>query len=305
MVKGIVKKERPLTVDIPRPADEQPAWSRVGVIALIGFAIGVAWPKLAGVRIGPSVPGEGRGDAEPAAATTASAVAEPPETAEPAAPPPPQDSRKNEQLVVIGPGTVARCSDKKNKKVDDCGALKFDPVALPKLKELAECPSALGLEGKLSIGFEINFEKKEVQVVKPKKSKTSLPSSTVNGILQCAAQEFSSVSLDAVPHEHAKYSLVYTATFYPPGKHPEEAPEAGDKAGEGEGEDDASGEGSTVSSAVIGWDTALIRSEPKTGEVVLRLVRGTRVKLTGRQNDWYKIDHRGKTGWVYRGAIGL
>jgi SH3-like domain-containing protein len=48
-----------------------------------------------------------------------------------------------------------------------------------------------------------------------------------------------------------------------------------------------------------------VRKEPKTGEVVARLVRGTRVKLTGKQNDWYKIDHRGKTGWVYRGALGL
>lgn len=313
MVKGILKKERPLTVDIPRPADEQPAWSRVGIIALIGFAVGIAWPKVAGVRIGPSVPGEGRAEAE--AAPSAAPVAPPPETAAPAAPPPaPEANRKNEQLVVIGAGAIARCSDKKNKAVDECGALQFDPVAVPKLRELAQCPAALGLEGKLAIGFEINFEKKEVQVVKPKKAKTSLPSSTVNGILQCAAREFSSVSLDEVPHKYAKYSLVYTATFYPPGKHPVEpgeAGEGGDKPGaegEGEGEESAgttTSESSASGSATIGWDTALVRGEPKTGDVVLRLVRGTRVKIVGRQNDWYKIEHRGKTGWVYRGAIGL
>ena len=40
-------------------------------------------------------------------------------------------------------------------------------------------------------------------------------------------------------------------------------------------------------------------------EVVARLVRGTKVKILGKQNDWYKIEANGKAGWVYRGAIGL
>lgn len=308
----MVKKERPLTVEIPRPADDQPAWSRVGIIAAVGFVVGIAWPKLAGVHIGPGVPGDARPEAEAAAAGTASAAAAspPPETAAPAASAA-AEARKNEQLVVVGSGAITRCSDKKNKKLDDCGELQFDPIALPKLKELAQCPSALGLEGKLAIGFEINFDKKEVQVVKGKKQTTSLPSSTVNGILQCAAREFSNVALDEVPHKYPRYSLVYTATFYPPGKHPEDA---GDQAGKDDKEPGAEGEeaaGTTTSEsaasgfATIDWDTALVRKEPKTGDVVTRLVRGTRVKLTGRQNDWYKIEHRGKTGWVYRGAIGL
>jgi hypothetical protein len=299
-----MKKERPLTVDIPRAADDRPAWSRVGLVALIGFAVGVAWPKLAGVQIGPSVPGDARDEAEPAAAGPIAAPA-PSGSAGPDAPPP-EAARKNEQLVVIGPGGIARCADKKNKQVDDCGELLFDPVALPKLRELAHCPSALGLEGKLTIGFEINFDKKEVQVVKGKK-KSSLPSSTVNGILQCAAREFTNVALDEVPHKYPRYSLVYTATFYPPGKHPDGGGEAA-KAPGAEGEDAAgttTSESAASGTATISWDTALVRQEPKTGDVVARLVRGTRVKLTGRQNDWYKIDHRGKTGWVYRGALGL
>jgi hypothetical protein len=197
-----MKKERPLTVDIPRPADEQPAWSRVGIIALIGFAVGIAWPKVAGVQIGPNVPGDEKDEAGPAAAETA-APAAPAGSADPEAPPP-EAARKNEQLVMIGPGAIARCSDKKNKKIDDCGELLFDPVALPKLKELARCPSALGLEGQLTLGFEINFDKKEVQVVKGKK-KSSLPSSTINGILQCAAREFTNLALDEVPHKYPRY----------------------------------------------------------------------------------------------------
>jgi hypothetical protein len=308
----MMKKERPLTVEIPRPVDDQPPWSRVGVIALIGFAVGVAWPKLTGVKIGPSVPGEGR-EAETAAtaAPTAAAASPPPETVAPAPAAPNATASKNEQLVVIGSGTITRCSDKKNKKVEDCGALQFDPVALPKLKELAQCPSALGLEGKLAIGFEINFDKKEVQVVKARKVKTSLPTTTVNGILQCAAREFSTVALDEVPHKYPRYSLVYTATFYPPGKHPGDTGEQGKEAAkegeaaEGEAAGTTTSESEASGSATISWDTALLRKEPKTGDVVARLVRGTKVKLTGKQNDWYKIEHRDKVGWVYRGAIGL
>ncbi|XXX80415.1 SH3 domain-containing protein [Sorangium sp. So ce134] len=298
----MAKRQRPLTVDIPRPGDEQPVWSRVGVIALVGFVVGVAWPRLAGVRIGPSVPGDLKPTAETAAAAAPPApAAAAPGTAEPEAKPP--EPAKNQQQVVVGPGRITRCSDKKNKKIEDCGELQFDPIALPRLKELAQCPAALGVDGKLPIGFELNFEKKEVQVVKGKK--TSLPAATVSGILQCAAREFSNVSLEEVPHKHRRYSLVYTATFHPPGASAEAAkPEAG-------GEEQEQAAGTTTSEtavsglATVSWDTALVRGAPKEGDVVMRLVRGTRVKLVGRQNDWYKVEHRGKTGWMYRGAIGL
>jgi hypothetical protein len=307
------KQDAPLKVEIPKPSDEGPAWSRVGVIAALGFLVGIAWPRLAGVKIGPSAPDDDRpkesASASPAPSAAPAAAAALVPSGQPAAAPsgpaaPGAEAPSNKQLVVIGPGTIARCRDKKNKKVDECGQLQFDPIALPKLKELATCPSALGLDGKMSIGFEIDFEKKEVQVIKGKK--TSLPNSTVNGILQCAAREFSNVSLEDVPHKHRRYTLHYTAAFYPPGKHPE-----GDgKPTEGEGEGEAAA-GSTTSEseasgqATVNWDTALIRKEPKDGDVVMRLVRGTKVKLVGRQNDWYKVEHGSKSGWVHRNAIGL
>ncbi|MGK3995397.1 SH3 domain-containing protein [Sorangium sp. So ce1024] len=296
----MAKRQRPLTVDIPRPGDEQPVWSRVGVIALVGFVVGVAWPRLAGVRVGPSVPGDGKPAAESAAAAAQpAAAAAAPGTAEPEAKPP--EAAKDQQQVVVGPGKITRCSDRKNKKIENCGELQFDPIALPRLKELAKCPAALGVEGKLPIGFELNFEKKEVQVAKGKK--TTLPASTVSGILQCAAREFSNVSLEEVPHKYRRYSVVYTATFVPPG-----AEAAKTETGS---EDQEKAAGTTTSEtaasglATVSWDTALVRGAPKEGDVVMRLVRGTRVKLVGRQNDWYKIEHRGKTGWVYRGSIGL
>ena len=35
------KADGPLEVQIPRPADDQPSWTRVGVIAAIGFIVGI------------------------------------------------------------------------------------------------------------------------------------------------------------------------------------------------------------------------------------------------------------------------
>ena len=121
----------------------------------------------------------------------------------------PDAPASNSELVVVGPGKIVKCFDKKDKKIDDCEKLLFDPIAVKKLHELAKCPSALGLSGKMTIGFEINFDKKEVQVTKAKKGGTSMPSTTVNGILQCAAKEFASAPLEEVPHKFKRYTLSY------------------------------------------------------------------------------------------------
>jgi Bacterial SH3 domain len=296
-------KERPLKIEIPKPADDRPAWSRVGIIGAAGFVLGIAWPKAAGVKVGPNVPGDLRPQAEATAQPTAAPTAAPaaPPTAAPTAAP----EAPAKQTVAVGPGKITRCWDKKSKKLTDCGELQIDNIALPKLKDLAACPSAVGLSGKLTVAIDVDFDKKEVNVTKPKKEKTSIPSSTVTGIVQCAARSFANLPFEEVPHKFKHYTLQYGLTFYPPGKGPEQA--AGDKEGEG-GEDAA---GSTTSetgaegTATVIQDTGLVRKEPKDGEVVARLVRGTKVKIVGRRNEWYKIDANGKTGWIYRGAIGL
>jgi hypothetical protein len=303
----MAKPERPLTVDIPRPGSDQPVWSRVGIIGIAGFLLGIAWPRVAGVRLGPSVPADLAAKVEASAHPSAAPRATPSGSASPVAAAPPASasgapSAAHQELVVVGPGKITKCWDKKDKKIDDCEKLLFDPIAVKRLRELARCPSALGLSGKMSIGFEVNFEKKDVQI-KSRKGST-LPSSTIGGIIQCAAREFANVPLEEVPHKHRRYNLVYGVTFYPPGKHPEGAAPA-------EPGDDAPAAGSTTSeseatgTATISWDTALLRKDPKDGEVVARIVRGTKVKIIGKQNDWYKIESGSKAGWVYRGAIGL
>jgi SH3-like domain-containing protein len=59
--------------------------------------------------------------------------------------------------------------------------------------------------------------------------------------------------------------------------------------------------------ATVGWQVALIRNEPRKGEVVARILSGTNVVVTGRNGDWYRVkyDGKGNEGWVYRSAIGL
>jgi hypothetical protein len=283
-------------------------WSRVGLIAAAGFAVGVLWPRLAGVDIGPRAPEDARIEAAAAAAgplPSASASAAAATSAGPAAPPAPAPAEppKNKQIVVVGPGAIQRCWDDKDKKVEDCGELQLDPVAKKRLESLATCSAALGLEGKVNVVFDLDFKKKEVHVARAKKN--SLPSSTVDGIVQCAAKELMKLDLGEVPHAFRRYTVSYALTFYPPGKEPQEAevvaeptPDAG-AAGATTNETAASG------AATVSWDTALLRKQPKDGDVVSRIVRGTRVKIVAKQNDWYRVESAGKTGWVYRGAIGL
>jgi hypothetical protein len=309
----MAKQERPLEVEIPRPGSEQPAWSRVGIVGVAGFVIGMAWPRVVGVKVGPSVPSDLAAKVEataaPAGSTAATAGAALPSPSGSAGAPSLASTAEsaagaNQELVVVGAGKINRCFDKKDKKIEDCEKLLFDPIAVKKLKELSRCPSAIGLAGKMTLGFEVNFDKKEVQVAKAKKAATTLPSTTVNGILQCAAREFANVSLEEVPHKHRRYSLSYPLTFYPPGKHPAEA------ADDGKAEGDSAAAGSTTDeteasgTAEVTVDAAPLRKEPKSKEKVGRLVRGTKVKLIGRQNDWYKVESGETVGWIYRGSIG-
>ena len=299
----MAKAERPLQIDIPGPTESRPIWSKVGIVAAVGFVVGIAWPRLAGVHVGPSAPS----DARPVeVASSASAAPGSPAVSPSGAPSaaPSAEPAPSGATIVVGPGKIQRCFDKKGKKQESCGELQIDHLVVPKLKQLTKCASAQGLDGKVNIGFEVHFEKKEVHVTRGKK--TSIPGSTVQGLVQCAAQEMANLPLEEVPHKLARYTLAYQLTFYKPGTGPGEDPKAADKD---DGDEKAAGqttsETGVTGTATVSWDTALLRKEPKDGEVVARLVRGTRVKLVGRQNDWYKVESGNKLGWVYRGSIGL
>jgi hypothetical protein len=67
-----------LVVEVPTAAQDRPPWRTVGIIAAVGLLVGIVWPRLAGVRLGPSLP-----EASSAASTTAAPI-----EATPPAPPP-------------------------------------------------------------------------------------------------------------------------------------------------------------------------------------------------------------------------
>jgi hypothetical protein len=146
----------------------------------------------------------------------------------------------------------------------------------------------------MGIRFDVDFDKQEIAVRKGDKSE--IPSSTVNGIMACVADYIADLSADKIPHKHDKYRVHYDLSFHPPGT---AVPRSGQ---EDAAEDDSDAERGFAS---VTWDTGLIRDEPRTGKVVARLVRGTRVRILGRRKDWYRVKIRSKEGWLYRGALGL
>jgi hypothetical protein len=293
--------------------DGRPPLKRVAVMALAGLILGLVWPALAGLRVAPPLPSGPRpeGESERAAPGKAPEAAdvedEPTEPALAGARAAATDeapvTRKNKQTVVVGASRIVHCHDGKQ-KLDECGTVRADAALLSELEQLSGCPSALGLRGELEVGLDLAFDKRQITLVKAEKSE--LPQSTVSGIYACLADYVRDVDLDKIEHKHARYRLTYRLAFYPPGAEPAREPTRADgpgaderAPGDGGAEDAARGLGTVV------WDTALVRSEPSTGKVVARLVRGTRVELLGRRKDWYRVKLRGRDGWVYRGAVGM
>ena len=134
-----MRKDAPLAVEVPAPDRDSPGWVKVGVIAAVGFVIGVAWPRVMGVKLGPNAPGEAAAAAASAAAS-AKAAGRAPE-APPASvnaksaivgAPSSNASAATSATVPAGPpqvsvqrGSVIACktSDGESKKGKECGTL--------------------------------------------------------------------------------------------------------------------------------------------------------------------------------------
>lgn len=290
----LTRREKPLSVELPSPKEDRAITSKVGLVAAIGFVVGVAWPRIFGMEVGPSRPGGGADRPPVAAAAPTSTGAAPVSSA---APPEASSSAEaepspsNKQTVVVGDGKVKICRNKKGEKLDECGKLSIDKLVKPRLGGLSSCPAALGLDGRLKLGVAVNFEKNEVVIVDDEKS--SLPSSTVRGVLACAGEEMKGVELEKVAHTHARYTVVYEITFLPPGRTLE--PEAGEAE---EAEDKGLGR------ATVTWEKALVRETAEDGKVLTRLPQGTRVRLVEQKDDWFLVESGKTKGWVYRQAIG-
>jgi len=308
------KADGPLQVQIPRPADDQPSWTRVGVIAAIGFIVGVAWPKLAGVRLGPSLPAD---------ATSATASAAPPGGAEPPSAAPAQavpaaiatPSTGGAAPVVSVPaatapsvsvahGVVFACktSDGDSLKGGDCGTLPgLDGVVMPRLRKLAECADAAGEAGKLHLVMHLDFPRGGVGVELGRGQGVS----SADALLACAKSDVAGASLAGIAHDNPRYSVAYSVNF---------GSGSGAPAG---GAESATSTPSTPSTPVatgavdgdaqVVWEVAIIRDAPKTGKIVARLQRGTQIHVGAARDGWYPVkygDGFSSDGWVYRGAIG-
>jgi len=331
-----MRKDAPLAVDVPGPDRDSPGWVKVGVIAAVGFVIGVAWPRVMGVKLGPSAPGEssasasasGKGagrapDAPPATVATSLASAGHASSAAPPAassPPPPAThvaAGASAPQITVQKGNVLSCKTEggDTKKGKECGAAPgLDLLVAPRVRKIAgTCPAAEGQTGKLSLVVTADFAGQRLNWDIGKSSTVG----NVEGISACLKSQFQGVSTAGVAHEHARYTVAYVATFAPGAG--EGAREKLDIAKKGDAEpasekgakedrgDKPEAPAPTPGEATIGWDVALVRDIPKTGGVVARLPRGTKVKIGPAKDGWYSIkygDAFGSEGWVHRGALG-
>ena len=286
------QRDAPLVVETPAPGADRPAWTKVGIVALVGFALGILWPQLTGTRLAPILPGE---NAASVPAAAASAAARPAASA-----PAPPAATPTEPTVNVGPGVIVRCRNVEDETLSECGSLQFDPVALPVIKGLSRCPAAKDVTGQLSVGFDVDFRKRKVRSLLGKA--TTIPQETAQDLLRCVGAGLQNAMLGDMKHQHRKYTIFYTASLAAAGKQaeaPAPAASEGRAAGTTTSETPASG------SATVAWDVTLVRDTPKTGAVVGRVLRGTKVKLVARQGEWFKIQSGSVEGWAYRGALGM
>ncbi len=299
------ERRQPLKIEVPNPKQETLRFGRVGIIVTVGFAIGIVWPRLAGFKLVPSVPSQ---PAESSSADLTGAPGDPKgnavapaSSAELEAPPAAADAPPADRPLISEPQFLA-CKAKGKKHKDDCDHIEFDGLARPHIQALASCEGAEKMVGVLSLGFDLDFEAERVKAIKNGKS-TSLQQSDVDALLACEKKEFANVSLVGIKHQSDEYSVFYRVEFaktdsVKPGQ---AEPSASADAAPGE-VTEASGH------ATVSWDVALVRSSAsRDGAVIARVLQGTRVSVTGRRGDWYRVkyDVKGNVGWVYRTAIGM
>lgn len=261
---------------------ESASLGRVGIIALVGFVIGIAWPRLAGVSLVPEAPVEDE---------SIELAEEEPSGEEKDAPEPEVIELTPEDRLAIGPAQITSCNDAEGKKVGRCDSPDMDSLIHPHLIALLGCPAATGVFGTLSLGFKIDFQAAKVSEATSGRS-TDLPEATTKELLRCADKEFEAVVVKEIPRDHVSYQVYYSLEF----KTPEVAAE------EKTAVTPASGQ------ATVQWRSAQIRKEPdREGTVQARLLAGARVVVTGRMGEWYRVkyDAKGREGWIHGAALGL
>lgn len=308
-----MRKDAPLAVDIPSPERDKPAWVKVGVIAAVGFVIGIAWPRIAGVRLGPSAPGESSANAS--AAAPASRAPDPPPasvagkivpTAPVATAPPPPKAAPPPPQVTVARGIVIACktTDGDAKKGKECGPINgLEGLVQPRLKKIASCAGLEGVTGKFNFVANADFARGSLSYEVPKGGTIT----NTDAINACLKTSFHGVTPAGIPHEHARYSVSYAVTLAPGIETAPAAAAANTPPPETPKSEEPKPEAAAAGEAAVAWDVALVRDVPKNGQVVARLQRGTKVKIGTMKDGWYSVkfgDDFKSDGWVYRAAIG-
>jgi hypothetical protein len=304
-------REPELSVKVPPSGEERPRFARVGIIAGVGFCIGLVWPWLAGVTLVPKAPVEPAPavSAEPAASQPRLASATPPRppapsaapapSVSPAAPPSPDALAR----LALGSITVTSCKNRKGALVDSCDVPRIESLVTPLLAEIAKCPGTEAASGTLSLGVRVSFDEDKVLRVLHGRS-TTIGDGNAKLFVACARERLSSVSFKGVAHQASEYTIFLPLEVKAAGAAASDAA-APAEASEG----DATGDITPMTgTATVTWISAKIRGEPKKdGREVARVLAGTRVTVTGRQGSWYRVkyDAKGNEGWVYKSAIGL
>jgi Bacterial SH3 domain len=307
-LKLAAERRQPLKIEVPNQKQETLRFGRVGIIVTVGFAIGILWPRLAGFKLVPSVPSQ---PAESSSADLTGAPGDPkgnapvaPSSAEPEPPPAPAEAAPGPDRPLVSEPQFLACKAQGKKHKDDCDHIEFDGLARPHIQALASCEGAARMEGVLSLGFDLDFGAQRVKAIKSGKS-TSLTQADVDALLACEKKEFSNVSLVGIKHQSDAYSVFYRVEF----PKADVAKPGAAQAQTEPGTDAPAGEVTEASGhATVSWDVALVRSSAsRDGAVIARVLQGTRVAVTGRRGDWYRIkyDVKGNVGWVYRTAIGM
>lgn len=304
---SVTDKRQTVKVEVPGAKDDSVKFGRVGIIAAVGFAIGVAWPRLAGVKLVPSAPVPAAAEASARELTGAPPPENKPAVAAPAAasgtaPAGAAEGAPTER-VLVSDVQIASCKNAHGKRAQSCDRVDFDRIARDHLRELAACPGTEGASGVLSLGFELDFERDKIKSIQSGKS-TSLEQDNVDRLLSCARKSFEGVSLKGIAHDQAAYTLYYRLELLSPaGASKKAAPSEAEPAASAAAEaTPASGQ------ATVSWDVALVRSAPaRDGQVRARVLSGTRLVVTGKSGDWFRVkyDAKGSQGWVFRTAIGM
>ena len=295
------KADGRLQVQIPAAADDRPSWTKVGVITAIGFIVGIAWPRVMGVRLGPSVPADLASAAAVASAAPSEAPSAPASAAAMAAVPAAAASLAPAAAVpnvTVGHGVVFACKTSEGDalKGSDCGTLPgLDGLVMPRLRKLSECAEAASASGKLHLVAHLDFGRGGLSIDLGRGQTVASP----DGLLACAKTDVTGVALTGVAHDNPRYSVAYTVTFdSAPGSAP---------ADTGSASSPARASGDAEGTAQVVWEVAIVRDTPKTGKVLARLQRGAVVHLGLAKDGWYPVkygDGFGSDGWLYRGAIG-